>query len=375
MSDKNQPIRVYIENAADSTIGGFTIPLPATKETLAPWFAAIGVDGTGSESIAIVEIQSPLSELKGLRPGECSLDELNYLAAKLSGLDAYDMDVFLAALETGDFDNSIGEIINLTENLGKFDLQPAYSARQYGEFLLDTAKDNTMVAYVRLEQSEDADTKALIAHINKLESLIDPAELGRDKAEQEDGVFTAHGYLTDTGEIEVKYRGPADIPNAYRIFPHEEPLPKTADTPLPNEGGPLLTDTALTAKDCVKDSMDFDLKGRVVAVRAELLSPAYQSCHHQLLLATGGFGCSPGARGRAVYGVNLHSGERECWNRADILGVVRESALPDWARDKPMELTVKESIVAKLQEARETAKLNPPAKREPINNSKSEQEL
>ena len=65
--------------------------------------------------------------------------------------------------------------------------------------------------------------------------------------------------------------------------------------------------------------------------------------------------CSPGSRGRSIFGANLYSGEQERWNRSDILGVVAETTLPGWAYEKLERLREpreKESVLAKLREAK-----------------------
>lgn len=53
--------------------------------------------------------------------------------------------------------------------------------------------------------------------------------------------------------------------------------------------------------------------------------------------ALGGFGCSPGSRGRAVYFEDLFSGKRCRWDRTDILGIADREKLPDWAKEKAEE--------------------------------------
>ena len=116
-------------------------------------------------------------------------------------------------------------------------------------------------------------------------------------------------------------------------------------------GSPLV-DYPLSAEDCVPGGMDADLRGKVVAVRAEILSPEYRACSHQLMLATGGFGCSPNARGQSVFATNLYSGEENRWSRSDILGVVEENTLPDWAKEKLTKLrepAPRESVLGKIR--------------------------
>lgn len=119
--------------------------------------------------------------------------------------------------------------------------------------------------------------------------------------------------------------------------------------------GSAMADAPLEAGDCVPGGMDMDLEGKVVALRAGILRPEYRACSHQLMLVTGGFGCSPSARGRVVYGTNIYSGEDERWDRSDILGVIAEDALPGWAHEKLERLREpkeKESVIAKIREAK-----------------------
>jgi hypothetical protein len=130
------------------------------------------------------------------------------------------------------------------------------------------------------------------------------------------------------------------------------------------------TDHPLSTGDCVPGGMDTDLTGKVVAVRPEALAPEYRAPPYQLALATGGFGCAPNARGRAVYCAELYSGEQTRWNRQDILGVVDERSLPRWAREKLSALRKTEQRESALAQIRE-AKSKPSAPRKPKAERKS----
>ena len=61
---------------------------------------------------------------------------------------------------------------------------------------------------------------------------------------------------------------------------------------------------------------------------------SYRTADCQLGFALSGFGCTPGARGRAVYFEELYSGERCRWDASDILGVANPEKIPDWAKEK-----------------------------------------
>ena len=228
MADNTPSIQVYIENARDESIGGFTIPLPTTREALTPWLTAIEADMNDPGSIAIREVRSGVDNLATILRYETargvSLDELNYLAERLSGFNINDMDIFLAALDADRHCGNIAELINLSESLDRFDLQPAFSAEQYGAFLLETEKDNTSAAFERLEKSEDPEDRALAAYILDLEEHIDPEYYGRHARDNEQCVFTNEGYLTERGGFREIYRGPADIPREYRLFAPEPAL-------------------------------------------------------------------------------------------------------------------------------------------------------
>jgi hypothetical protein len=111
--------------------------------------------------------------------------------------------------------------------------------------------------------------------------------------------------------------------------------------------GGSLDDYTLAASDCVPGGMDTDLKGKIVVIKPERLSPEYRSLSFQLALATSGFGCEPDARGRAVCCTELYSGEQARWNRSDILGVASEGILPAWAKLKLAALTEQRTLMDK----------------------------
>ncbi len=137
-------------------------------------------------------------------------------------------------------------------------------------------------------------------------------------------------------------------------------------------GSPLV-DFRLEAEDCVSGGMADDLRGKVVAIKAEVLSPEYRAGSYQLMLAEGGFGCAPNARGQSVFCKELYSGESVRWARADILGVVDESLLPAWAKEKLAKLrepAQRESVVDKIRAAKPVREQEP----QPPKHHKSEPE-
>ncbi|MDR2515415.1 MAG: hypothetical protein LBD02_09485 [Christensenellaceae bacterium] len=230
-------IRAYIENAHNESIGGFTIPLPVTKEALQPWLDAIEADSFEEGDIAIREVRSSVpgleGALRGLLADGIAFDELNYLAAKVSGLNNWQVDLFAAALEIERYNGNVQELINLTENINLFDLQPAFSEEQYGEFQIQMEKDNSAEIFERLEKSDDREERDFAQYILRLEAHVDVAAYGRGAVREEDGVFTDHGYLALRGDYMEKYRGREDIPPDQRIFSAPPPPMMVTDVEVP----------------------------------------------------------------------------------------------------------------------------------------------
>lgn len=78
-------------------------------------------------------------------------------------------------------------------------------------------------------------------------------------------------------------------------------------------------------------SYEENLNHKVIIIKPEVLRHEYRTATHQLYLCTGGFGASPQCRGSACYAVNLYDGKSSRFERADVLGVMKREALPEWA--------------------------------------------
>ena len=90
------------------------------------------------------------------------------------------------------------------------------------------------------------------------------------------------------------------------------------------------------AKHCVPGSLDYT--GKVLILRPNALKEEFWSDRCQLWVGETGFGCSPTARGQAVFAVCLGDNEKARWSRSDFIGVLDEKYLPDWAEEKLAEL-------------------------------------
>lgn len=81
-----------------------------------------------------------------------------------------------------------------------------------------------------------------------------------------------------------------------------------------------------------------DIKEKIVVLDHRAMKEAYWSTENQLWLAFGGSGCSPNARGRAVYATCLYDGDIARWDREYIIGVLKDEFMPDWAKEKLEEI-------------------------------------
>lgn len=90
----------------------------------------------------------------------------------------------------------------------------------------------------------------------------------------------------------------------------------------------------ITKDDCQSIYNYKNLIGKIVVLDCHVLYKEYQSASYQLYIARGGFGCDPKGMGNAVYAVNIYTGEETRLERYELLGVIKEEKMPDWAKEK-----------------------------------------
>lgn len=91
----------------------------------------------------------------------------------------------------------------------------------------------------------------------------------------------------------------------------------------------------LDASHCTQEK---NYERQLLILKPATLSDAYKTADFQLFYAQSGFGCSPTASGRKVFGFFLKDGEQTCYNRANFYGVIKDECIPEWAREKLAEL-------------------------------------
>lgn len=134
-----------------------------------------------------------------------NLDELNYLISKLEELSEWEYEHFQAAMEISDYTGSLKDLINLTDNLDKYDVYPGI-----GDY------DDLGRYYI--------DELGTIQVPDYLQNYIDYEAYGRNIALGYALAFTDYGYVYDNqNRFEEYYDGNREnIPEEYRVMVSSE---------------------------------------------------------------------------------------------------------------------------------------------------------
>ena len=215
--NKDYPFAAFITNLGKYNEGelvGEWVKFPTTAEELKEVFKRIGIGqkddfGQPYEEWFITDYDCYVDGLYSKLGEYESLDELNYLASKLDEMSESEYAQFQAGMEMGDHCGSLQEIINLTENLDCYEVYPdIHDYDDLGRYYI-----------------EELDVMQVPEH---LQNYIDYEAYGRDVALEENGTFTDHGYVRDTGDSFHEYydgeRG--SIPDEYRVMTFQDDLPE-----------------------------------------------------------------------------------------------------------------------------------------------------
>ena len=206
--DHDCPFEAYITNLGKYNEGelvGEWVKLPTTYEEMQKVFEHIGIGkenefGNVYEEWFITDYDCYVDGLHDILGEYESLDELNYLAASIEAMNKNDFARFEAAIGVSDYSNSVKDLINLTENLDKYDIYPdVHDYDDLGRMYIDE--------YGAMEV------------LDHLKNYIDYEAYGRDITLDENGHFADQGYVRDTGDsFTERYEGNRDeIPWEYRV--------------------------------------------------------------------------------------------------------------------------------------------------------------
>lgn len=212
--DHDCPFEAFITNLGrynEGDLVGEWVKFPTTPEELQNVFERIGIGGTDDfgnpyEEWFISDYDCYVDGLYSMLGEYPNLNELNYLASKLEEMTDSEYEHFQAAMQISDYTGSIQELINLTENLDKYELYPGIDYDDLGRFYIEEM--------------------GIMEVPEALKNYIDYEAYGRDVALDEGGIFTDYGYVRDTQDrFEEYYDGDIEnIPEEYRLFDHNKTI-------------------------------------------------------------------------------------------------------------------------------------------------------
>lgn len=82
---------------------------------------------------------------------------------------------------------------------------------------------------------------------------------------------------------------------------------------------------------------NLNFKNKIMVLNPFGIKDEYKAPDYQLFYAQSGFGCSPTARGRQVYGRFLADGEHTHFERSRFWGQLKPELVPGWAKEKVRE--------------------------------------
>jgi len=191
-------------NAAD----GVWLKLPATADQLQTALARIGVqDG----DFRISDFETPVFAIGSIERDtllNADLNDLNFLAAQIEKLDDTQLEKLNAACLN--MDEDIQRLAELAGNMDFYEHYPDINTTaELGEHVFEKS--------------------GLIQIPEAWAGAVDREKLGELAAEAEKGIFTAHGYVVESG---AEWKPVTEIPQEYKIAPKiEYDSVATADPP------------------------------------------------------------------------------------------------------------------------------------------------
>ena len=187
---------------------GYWLDMPATKEQLHEAMRNVGITADNPQDFSIRGYSDdPEKHIALPYDMVCaaSVDELNFLAARIEQLDPAEIGKLNAALQQKNGFENIGQVIDFTYNVDFYvHIPEVHTYRDLGDYYLNQS--------------------GMVQMPEEWKGGIDLAAFGRNAAEQEKGAFTEYGYLVESGdEWERQFEG-REVPEEYRImsYPQQE---------------------------------------------------------------------------------------------------------------------------------------------------------
>ena len=211
---------IQLQNRQRQGRDGVWLDLPTTTEQVQAALRQIGISSDNPQGLFISGYFAE-EEKRFAIPYNMilasSVDELNFLAARLETLSAGERAELNAALQAPQSElSSIGRITDFPENVDYYvHLPEVHGPAQLGDYYLNRS--------------------GMVDMPEEWKGGIDTAQFGRYVAQQEQGAFTQYGYLVKSGDEWQKVHEGQPVPEEYRVlsFPAPEVLRDAANIPPP----------------------------------------------------------------------------------------------------------------------------------------------
>ncbi|MDE6261481.1 MAG: antirestriction protein ArdA [Oscillospiraceae bacterium] len=188
------------------------LSFPTTTEQVQGALYRIGVYGIRCQEVIILDYSIGIKGVARALGEYTHIDELNYLASRINGLDPEELLKFTAAVEHGEYANSAEDLINLTYNLDHYEIYPVQNAEEYGLWLVDE-----LLTMELPEQARD---------------YFDFEAYGEATAINEGGTFTSQGYVLAGPEPFQKVYDGQHVPEQFKVFQY--PIQQKITVPRSN---------------------------------------------------------------------------------------------------------------------------------------------
>ncbi|WP_298035246.1 LPD25 domain-containing protein [uncultured Dysosmobacter sp.] len=196
------------------------LALPATPEQVQAAMGQIGVTQDNPWDYTVSGFSTPESRHLAI-PYDMAMasgiNELNFLAARLEKLDAYEIATLNAALQEPKSElRTMGRIIDYADNLDYYvNLPDVRTAAQLGEYYLYRSK--------------------MVDMPEEWKPAIDTRTFGQYIAQQEQGAFTEYGYILKSGDQWQRVHEGQPIPKEYCVLSFPPPQVERDEASRPRQ--------------------------------------------------------------------------------------------------------------------------------------------
>jgi antirestriction protein len=178
---------------------------PVEKKDVQALLARSGVDGVLYEETFITDYETDVDGLCRYLGEYESVDELNYLAELVSEMDESEVEKLEAAIEHGEYNGSVKDLINLTQNLDCYEFYPD----------INNEED---LGYLFIDEYNALDVP------EHIKPYFDYEAYGRGVSLDSNSTFTkGGGYVEYHGDFTEHYSGRDDLPEEHKIFAYPDP--------------------------------------------------------------------------------------------------------------------------------------------------------